>query len=243
MKLINLVVELLTEQENRNIEFILNKFQKDNKITLSNESKNILQDILQTFKSGRGYVKWLLIKMSEKSLLEEDLYKYKNFFKYYEKGKSLGHFTENDILKYKNPKKFEKEAINSNEKLSKLTPSSDTNDDSKNYITPEQIKTLENNGILFLGMTPDKYQVFKIPKGLENNEQAWKSYKNILGRCKGREDGGGIQICTISNFGHFKNYVSKDDLYVFYNLNDPKSPYQFHYGDNQFMDKDDQSLV
>ena len=33
----------------------------------------------------------------------------------------------------------------------------------------------------------------------------------------------------MANQGYFDNYLKTDDLYVFFNLNDKKSPYQFNY--------------
>lgn len=42
---------------------------------------------------------------------------------------------------------------------------------------------------------------------------------------------------------HFDDYLSSGPYYVFFNLNDPKSPYQFHYESNQFMDKNDIDII
>mgnify|MGYP000994953869 CR=1 FL=1 len=38
----------------------------------------------------------------------------------------------------------------------------------------------------------------------------------------------------------FDDYISNDDLYIFIKGNEK---YQFHYGSNQFMDKNDQSII
>ena len=78
------------------------------------------------------------------------------------------------------------------------------------------------------------------------NEEAHKVYKNILGRCKGREEGASIDICTMANFDHFNDYLNNDpgsSYFVMYNLSDPQSPYQFHYESNQFMDKNDNQIL
>ena len=41
----------------------------------------------------------------------------------------------------------------------------------------------------------------------------------------------------------FDEELSKGPFFVFFNTSDPKSPYQFCYESNQFMDKNDHSLI
>ena len=64
-----------------------------------------------------------------------------------------------------------------------VTKSDENNNvqDTKNYVTPNDIQKLENVGIEYMG-TVDGYQAFEIPESLEGNEVAWKTYKDILGK-------------------------------------------------------------
>lgn len=124
----------------------------------------------------------------------------------------------------------------------KISNQSSVDDTKENkYVSPSQIEKLEKVGIKYIGMTDNGYQCFKIPKGL-TNENAFNTYKNILGRCSNRDKGERIEICTMADLKYYISYVNSDDLYVFFNLSDPNSPYQFHYKDDQFMDKNDQAL-
>jgi hypothetical protein len=49
----------------------------------------------------------------------------------------------------------------------------------------------------------------------------------------------------MAGFDSFREYLNNSpgsSYYVFYNLGDPKSPYQFHYESSQFMDKNDDNI-
>ena len=48
---------------------------------------------------------------------------------------------------------------------------------------------------------------------LKDNKEAWKAYKTILGKCKGRESGEGIELCTIASFDYFKDFDNVLDLF------------------------------
>ena len=232
MRLIDTIFSVLTEQYLKELKEIILEAED---LQLQPSTEHNLEEIGKTF--GKGYARWLINKIREKSLKEEDVYKYVQYFKYFEQGKKLGYFTYNDILKYKNPQQFNREAIAAHEKLIGFQGDIETN--GKDLISPQQIQSLENVGIKFLGLTPDGYQCFKVPKELKGNNHAFEAYKNILAQCQGREKGAKISICTMANKGYFDNYLESDDFYVFFNMRDPKSPYQFHYASNQFMDKND----
>lgn len=236
MKLISTLTDILYEQEIMEIKSIILEAVE---LQLTDEAKQQIQNI--GLKFGRGYTRWILQRLMDGSIKEEGIHKYVNYFKYFEKGKSLGHFSEKDIFKYKDPIKFQKEAIQSHEKIIEVhgkTPELNKS----NLISSSQIQQLENVGIKFLGLTPDNYQVFKIPKILAGNHEAFIAQKNILGRCQGREHGDKISFCTMTNQHSFDNNLKQDDLYVFFNMKDTRSPYQFHYYSEQFMDKNDHSV-
>ena len=233
MKLIDTVFTMLSEQYLKELKNII---QEAEELQLQPTSEEYLEKIGKMF--GKGYARWLILRMKDKSLKEEDIYKYMNFFKYFEQGRKLGYFTYNDILKYKNPEQFNREATAAHEKLIGFQ-GEELEDNEKNLISPQQIQTLENVGIKFLGLTPDGYQCFKVPMGVHGNEKAFTAYKNILAQCQGRDKGAKISICTMADMGTFDSYLKDDDFYVFFNMRDPKSPYQFHYASDQFMDKND----
>ena len=135
-----------------------------------------------------------------------------------------------DVYKYK-------EYIQIFNKFKKYFPIKDINQINNKKEQQEWL----NVGIEYMGMV-DGYQAFEIPKKLGGNEVAWKTYKDILGKCQGREQGEKIDICTIGTFEHFNHEISKGPLFLFFNLNDKKSPYQFNYESNQFKDKNDNPI-
>ena len=144
-----------------------------------------------------------------------------------------------------NNKKEQQEWLNMVIKIRErgVTTSDGNNDiqDTKNYVTPNDIQKLENVSIEYMGMV-DGYQAFEIPQSLRGNEVAWKTYRDILGKCQGREQGEKIDICTIATFDHFNTEISKGPLFLFFNLGDKQSPYQFSYETNQFKDKKNNPL-
>ena len=112
-------------------------------------------------------------------------------------------------------------------------------------MNPKDIQKLESVGIHYLGMS-DGYQVFEIPNELKNNENSWKVYRDILGKCAGRDSGAKVEICTIADFKHFKYYLTdypNSSYFLIFNLGDPLSPYQIHFESNQFMDKNDKAQM
>ncbi len=238
MKLVNTVINILYEMEIKEIRSLISE--AIDELNITDESKKFLENIGLMF--GKGYVKWIIIKLIQHQIKEEDIYKYKGYFKYFEKGKKLGYFTYNDILQYKNADEFNNEVIKAHEKLIGFQ-GENFEQDEKYLVSPQQIQTLENVGIKYLGLTPDGYQCFKIPQELKGNTQAYEIQKNILGRCQGRERGAMISICTMGKQNHFDSYLETDDLYIFFNLKDPKSPYQFHYQSGQFNDKNNNSII
>ena len=76
----------------------------------------------------------------------------------------------------------------------------------------------------------DGFSVYKIPQGRTD----------LYGvSC---ELGSGSEWCTSTgnSRNYFDDYISNDDLYIFIKGNEK---YQFHYESNQFMDKNDQSII
>ena len=222
------------------IEVLKAQFVDTNKI-----SQEVFDDILKSTNSDSAYATWLTSRVAKDLIKAEDIYKYEDYLQIFDKNKKF--FDKADINQYKTPqdiKSFIEQAIKIREKDINITgTSSDDTSGSKpsGLLTKNEVVKLEEVGIEFVGLM-DGYQVFKIPKSLRGNEDAYKTYSIILGKCAGRDQGAKIELCTIANRGYFDQYLGTDDLYVFYNISDPKSPYQFHYNENQFMDKDDISI-
>ena len=112
-------------------------------------------------------------------------------------------------------------------------------------VSQNGIQKLESVGIKYLGMV-DGLQAFQVPPEVKGSKDAWNVYREILGKCSGRDKGQKISICTMAGFGNFNQYLNDypgSSYYVFYNMGDPLSPYQFHYESNQFMDKNDDDII
>ena len=86
MKLIDTVFTMLSEQYLKELKNII---QEAEELQLQPTSEEYLEKIGKMF--GKGYARWLILRMKDKSLKEEDIYKYMNFFKYFEQGRKLGY--------------------------------------------------------------------------------------------------------------------------------------------------------
>ena len=202
------------------------------------------QEICVAAANNTQFIIWLTKMVAENIILAEDVYKYKQYFDIFNKNKQ--HFPIKDINQIKTKGQV-------NEFLSKVIEireisvdkSDKSTDGSKDYVSVSEIKKLEAVGIKYLGMS-EGYQVFEVPSSCAGSEEAYKTYKNILGRCKGRDQGASIDICTMGGRDHFEFYLNKykgSSYFVMYNLSDPNSPFQFHYESSQFMDKNDKDLI
>jgi len=186
-----------------------------------------------------AYTQWLAKNIVKKIIKAEDIDRFKSFFDVFEKNKK--NFPKSDINQYKTEgdiKDFITTAQSEREKNIKVT-GGDTN---KSLVSRNDVDKLESVGIKLLGLQ-DGYQIFKVPQSLKGNKQGWNIYKEVLGRCAGRDQGAKIDLCTMAASNYFDRYLQDGPYYVIFNLADPKSPYQFHYESNQFMDKNDNSVA
>jgi len=189
-----------------------------------------------------AYATWLAKKVADKIIKAEDIYKYEEYFKIFDKYRAK--YPLKDINQYKTKsdvQSFIETTTGIKDNLTKVTGGQST-EPSKNLVPIKGVEELKSVGISLLGIV-DGYQCFKVPSSLEGNEAAWKIYRKWLARCGGRGEGESIEICTMGSFGHFNTYIAKGPLYVFFNMNDNLSPYQFSYETNQFMDKNDKELI
>jgi hypothetical protein len=240
-------MKLITESEKRRIlklhesfgykeilnEMVTPESLKEKYVETGRVSEDTFNEILDISNNKINYAAWLTKMVADKIIKDEDVYKYKEYLNLFNKYKQ--HFPIKDINQIKNS--FElKEFLNLIIKMRERNVNIDNKDNSKNYVSPNDIQHLENVGINYLGIV-DKYQVFEVPKELNNNKDAWETYRAILGKCAGREQGAEIDICTIANFDHFNTYTRNGPLFVMFNMSDRQSPYQFSYENNEFMDK------
>lgn len=182
-----------------------------------------------------------MVKRVEDGTIEpEDIYKYEDYIETFDRYKKQ--FPSPDINAYRKEEQvraFEEKAIEIREKDIEQTGGDTKNQ--ANLVPLQGIEELKAAGINFIG-TVDGYQSFEVPSNLNGSEKAYKAYIKHLANCSGRDKGAKIRLCTMAARGNFDYYLAKGDLYVFYNLGDPKSPYQFSYETNQFMDKDDKRI-
>ena len=227
--------KILTEQYS---EDVLKTKYVDSGLMPENQFNEIINNIKKPF-----YYQWLLKMVSSNFIKYEDAYKFKNYFNIFEKFKQhypikdLGQIkTMNDVFEFERKSKdiLIKQQDNKQGDIS----------DKKNLVSTNDIQKLESVGIKYLGMV-DGLQSFQVPPEVKDSKEAWNLYREILGKCSGRDKGQIVSICTMAGFDSFKEYLKNSpgsSYYVFYNMGDPLSPYQFHYDSGQFMDKNDNDI-
>ena len=204
-------------------------------------SQEVFDEIVKVTKGKGAYATWLISKVDQGFVKDEDLYKYEDYIQIFDRYKRQ--FPSPDINAYKDERSvrdFEQTAIDIREKDVEQTGGDTEN--AANLVSSQGIQELKSVGIKFLG-TVDGYQSFEVPQSLKGNAEAWKIYRKHLANCSGRDKGAKIEICTMAGQNHFDRELGRDNLYVFFNLGDPKSPYQFSYATNQFMDKNDNAVI
>lgn len=207
-------------------------------------TQEVFDQIIQQV-SKPAFVAWLIKNVSDKAIKEEDIYKWGGYIRYFDKFQK--NFPKHDINSYKGRAGVEElqTLITAHQTervaIKKASGVEGEEEIGKNLVSPQGIKKLTSVGIKFLGSV-DGYQVFEVPKSA-NSREAHKMYSTILGRCANQSDGNQIQLCTVASYEAYSRYLDKGNLYVFFNLQDPVSPYQFHYEEGQFMDKNDTSII
>jgi antitoxin component YwqK of YwqJK toxin-antitoxin module len=230
MHLIPILEELIVENL---LDTFVEKNVGDNK-PISNE---VFEEIKKVSNGKVNYILWLGKGFINKALSQTDIYKFEEFFPIFEKNKNS--YPHKDLNQYKTKAdidNFMKITIEITRKDIDLSKSTEISD---NYVSPKDIKRLQQVGIKFHGIVGG-YQLFEVPNEAKDNDQVFKRYNEILGKCAGRDVGEKIYICTfnIEQFKHYLNEYPNSSYFVLYNLSDRKSPYQIHYDSDQFMDKD-----
>ena len=206
-------------------------------------SQEVFDEVIRVSKGKGAYATWLIAKVDQGIVEDEDIYKYEEFFEIFNKRKR--DFPSPDINAYKDEnsvREFEQKAIEIEEEEFKRTGGAVEN--SQNLVPAKGVQELASVGIKLIGVV-DGFQVFQVPNSAAGNKQTWQIYRKHLANCSGRaETGKGITICTMAGEGNFDRYLNDygGDYFVFYNLGDPLSPYQFHYESDQFKDKNNKSI-
>jgi hypothetical protein len=184
---------------------------------------------------------WLTVKVHNDIILLEDVYKFEEYFDIFEKNKTK--FSEKSIHKYETKEDvglFIQTCIVVRERNIKFEDILDKD----RYVSLNEIEKLEAVGIKYHGLVDD-VQLFEIPNECKNNEMAWKAHREILARCKGREQGAKIEICTMASFSYFKQYLDNNpnsSYWILFDLQNPLSPYQMHFESGNFKDKNDADM-
>ena len=232
MKLLHLIEEIVTLTAKQ--EMLKQKFVEPKLV-----SDKCFEEIINMYPNS-FMNQWLLTMVAKKNIKEEDVYKFKDYIDIFTKNNKKFPITDLGQIKEKSEVvDFVNTAIAIREK--NVAATGGNMEDSKNLVSVNDIDRLKSIGIGLIGVV-DGYQCFYVPKELVGNEEAFTVYKNILGKCAGRDSGAKIDICTMANKNHFDYYLKDGPFFVFYNLSDKQSPYQFHYESMQFMDKNDNDV-
>lgn len=228
IKLISILENLINESA---FDSLKKDFVDSGKIT-----QEVFNSVVESSNGNGGYATWLIKRVNDKSILPEDLYKYKDYFKIFDRFKKK--FPSNDIYTYKTPQQVREFVLKCIEIMDVLNVGTADSGTNENLVSGADILKLKQYGINLIGMV-DGYQCFKVPKELSDNEEVYKVYKKILGDAGGKR----IEICTMGTFDYFQDKLKDDDFYVFFNKSDDLSPYQLGYAQEQFKDRNDTEYV
>ena len=180
--------------------------------------EKVFNDIAQTTNKS-AYVTWLVKKVADGKIKDEDVYKFKEYFDIFNRHKRQ--FPSPDINAYgkKVPlADFQTTAV----KIKRETEA----DPSK---AKGVSRKKEDKYAKFVIGNVDGFTVYKIPKGSND-------LKGVA--C---DLGSGTEWCTAhSEANYFEDYIKDGPLYIFIKGSEK---YQFHYESGQFMDKDDQPVI
>jgi len=176
------------------------------------------EEIVTASGGKNAYATWLAVRVADRKIKGEDIYKYKKYLNTFNQNKQK--FPSPDINAYGKTLElsdFIKTAVNIESSIEK-DPS-----------LAKGISKSDKYSIFKIGEV-DGFVVYKIPKGSND-------LYNVS--C---ELGSGTEWCTATGKTrkYFDEYINQGSLYIFDNGKGEK--YQFHYESNSFMDKDDVSI-
>ena len=177
-------------------------------------------EIIDASGGKTAYATWLTKQVTSKIIKPEDLYKYKSYFKIFDRRKR--EYVYLDINQYKSPQDIaqfisKSVEIGNNEKAD-----------------PSQQKGVSKT---------DRYVEFKIGEVAGFNVyELPKGRKDLYGTSC--EIGSGTEWCTATGKTreHFDYYISEGPLFIFIKPGSTEK-YQFSYEAHEFMDKNDNSVI
>jgi hypothetical protein len=185
-----------------------------------------------------SYRVWILESIKDGLINVDDIYNYVKYFVEFERFRQ--DYPIRDIRKIKTLRE-----VQQFEHISKMILSGhrnlmqkgmDTLSVKGEIINGDEIRELKSVGIKYLGFY-NEYQVFEIPQKDGDATDVWEKYRSILGKCN-EQIGGLNRFCTYKGYDSFLMYIRSSPLYVFYNVDDVLSPYQFHYDETgEFRDR------
>ena len=214
MKLLELLLEITSDE-------LLNNWL--NKGLITNEDIDLINKVT----TNQNYRKWLGNLVKNQVLKTEEILKFKDYLDLFTKYPNTYSIKDVNLIKTK-------EDLDNFKNISIRLM--DLNKENDSYLNPNEIMNLEEAGINYMG-TVEGFQLFIVPQDLIDDTNAYKKYKNILGKCSGGE----INICTIGGIDHFNDFLIRDDLYVLYNHSLSQSPYQIHFESLSFLDRSNKS--
>ena len=163
---------------------------------------------------------WMLKRIEDGFILPEDIYKWEEYFDIFKKKKAQ--FPVKDVNQIKTEDQID-EFVNKAVELSS---------DSELEVPYEMLGKYKD---LHIGKV-DGYEVFKIPQNdptKDGKEFYFKASCDL---------GDSTQWCTAGGRNMYNTYIKDGPLYIFI---DPKTgdKYQFHYESDQYMDKNDRSVL
>jgi len=188
------------------------------------DSKKIQPDEFKEIVDATGnktaYATWLVKKVADKTIKGEDIYKYKNYFSIFDRQKRQ--YPSPDINSYKSP-----QDVSDFIKKSVEIANTEKADPSKQKGVARSDKYKE----FYMGSV-DGFDVYELPKGRTDLYGA---------SC---ELGSGTEWCTATGKTrrYFDKYIAKGPLFIFIKPGSDEK-YQFSYDSNQFMDKEDNTII
>lgn len=185
----------------------------------SKVSEKDFQDIVDASNNKSSYATWLIKKVVDKIIEQEDVYKFKEYFDLFDKNKNR--YKYKDISQYKNKNDVD-DFIDTTVKIKdeiKKDPSKN-----KGVDRADKYKEFEIGKI-------DGFTIYELPKGRTD----------LYGiSC---DLGSGTEWCTATGKTRdfFNKYIKEGPLFIFIKLGSNEK-YQFSYETGHFMDKDDKRI-
>lgn len=181
--------------------------------------KDDFQQIMDATKNKLALALWMIKRIEDKFILPEDIYKWEDYFEIFKRRKQ--EFPTKDINQIKTEDDID-DFVNKAEEIKnrELDPSK-----------KKGVEKSEKFSDLRIGEVAG-FQVYKIPQGTSDEMYG--------AAC---ELGSGTSWCTATGNTKqwFDRYAKDGPLYIFIGPDGEK--YQFHYESNQYMDKNDRSIL